>query len=131
MNIDDKVELSRIQACIVPDSLTKVLETFRLPHHTLYVKKGMAPGLRETKFHPERGATAECGLEEKESPLQLSRGYGCGCRTLPRLTLYITTCSLDGRRKRSRRSKDVLAIVYITLAVLRSLILYGRLYSGA
>ena len=40
----------------------------------------------------ERRATAECELEEtlSRSPLRgprLSRGYGCACKTLPRLTL--------------------------------------------
>ena len=60
MNVYDEVELSRILARIVPDSSTKVLGAFGLPQYTLYAKKEWHLGLiRETKFRPERGATAE------------------------------------------------------------------------
>ena len=64
MNVDDEVEVDRILAqtnLLVPDSLTEVLGAVGLPQYTLYAKRG---------WHPERGATAECGLEVEA----LSRG---------------------------------------------------------
>ena len=68
--------------------LNKGIGSVQSSQHTLYAKKEWHLGLiRDTKFRPERGAMAECRLEEKESPPQLLRGYGCGCKTLPRLTL--------------------------------------------
>ena len=80
MNVDDEVELSRILARIVPDSLTKVLGVFDF-HHTRCMRKlnfALKGDWRrslnsETKFRPERGL-------EEESPLRLSHGYGCGCK---------------------------------------------------
>ena len=74
MNVDDELELSRILACT----------------HAV-CEEGMAPGLRETKWHPERGATAECGLEETFSKgplhcLNLHVVMGVG-KMRPRLAL--------------------------------------------
>ena len=58
MNVDNEVEVDRILAqtnLLVPDSLTEVLGAVGLPQYTLYAKRG---------WHPERGATVECGSEE-------------------------------------------------------------------
>ena len=76
---------------------------------------------------------AEYGLEETISrgPLRVFHvAMGVDEKHCHVHRFKISTCSLDGRRKQSRRSKDVLAIFCIMPAVLRSLILYGKLYSG-
>ena len=64
----------------------------------------------------------------------VSRGHGCVCKTLKCvynqcLHVSISTGSLDGWRKQAWKSKGVLAITCIMLAVF-SLILYEKLYSG-
>ena len=85
------------------------------------------------EWHPEREATSKCGSEETPGvpSASFTGQYGCGCKPLSRLPLQnYSDCSLDGRRKRSRRSNDVLAIVCITPTVLRSMILYGKCIPG-
>ena len=63
MNIDDKAEVDRILAqadILVPDSSPELLGAVGLPQFTLYAYR---------RFHPESGATAECG-----SKMTLARG---------------------------------------------------------
>ena len=112
---------------LIPGSLTEVLGAVGLPQYIYAVwEEGIAP--REwSSDQVQIGGGFFPG-----SPPRLSRGCECGCKTLPRLMLqHYSTYSLDGRRKRSRRSKDVLVMVCIKPAVLRNLILYGKLNSRA
>ena len=54
MNVDDEVELSRILARIVTDSITKVLGAFGLPQYTLNAEKEWHLGFVRLNFTPKR-----------------------------------------------------------------------------
>ena len=58
MNIDNEAEVDLILEeayILVPDSSPKLLGAVGLLQFTLYAQRGL---------HPERGATAKCGLKE-------------------------------------------------------------------
>ena len=83
MNVDDKAKVDRILAqddIIIPDSSPKLLGAVGLPQFMLYAQRGAC---REGSNRRVRSEGDSC----QGSPPCLSRGYGCGYKTMLHLML--------------------------------------------
>ena len=127
MNVDDEAEMDRILAhadIIISDSSPELLGAIRarLRQFPLHAQRGWHSGKQQLSANRR-------GLLTRVLPVfHMATRLDVKCCHVQHFS--ICTCSLDDQRKPSRRSKTILVIVCITLAVLPSLILNGNLSLG-